>query len=299
MKITDDYLWDRSGEPDPEVQKLERVMGSLRHRPEPETRRPSILQRVLTIVAAAAILILAFIFSFEPLDGDALISGTWIRTAEDQRSLQIPGLGELSLDPGTELQVQTMSNELARLYLMRGRLHAFIYPDVPERFFQVDTPSALCVDLGCKYELEVDDDGSAFVRVTLGQVAFENGERSVHIPSGAACRAHPEKGAGLPFFETSSSDLLQAVEAYDRANIAGADRMPIAESIFALATREKDSLTLFHMLMDEDARIAIAAQRRLAELIAPPPGIDAKQLESVPDDRIRSLWHAELELFWY
>ena len=27
-----DYLWDRSGEPDPEVQHLEEILGGLRHR---------------------------------------------------------------------------------------------------------------------------------------------------------------------------------------------------------------------------------------------------------------------------
>src|SRR5262249_52264663 len=33
----DDYLWDRSGEPDPEVRKLETMLGKLRHsRPAPE-----------------------------------------------------------------------------------------------------------------------------------------------------------------------------------------------------------------------------------------------------------------------
>jgi hypothetical protein len=34
--VKDDYLWDRSGEPDPEVQKLEKVLGRYRHdRPAP------------------------------------------------------------------------------------------------------------------------------------------------------------------------------------------------------------------------------------------------------------------------
>src|SRR5262249_47642597 len=36
MIMRDDYLWDGSGEPDPEIQKLERVLGKLRHnRPAP------------------------------------------------------------------------------------------------------------------------------------------------------------------------------------------------------------------------------------------------------------------------
>ena len=33
--MKDDYLWDKSGEPDPEVQKLEEILGTLRYQPRP------------------------------------------------------------------------------------------------------------------------------------------------------------------------------------------------------------------------------------------------------------------------
>src|SRR5947208_1398634 len=33
--MNDNYLWDRSGEPDPEVQKLEEILGALRYQPRP------------------------------------------------------------------------------------------------------------------------------------------------------------------------------------------------------------------------------------------------------------------------
>ncbi len=32
--MSDDYLWDRSGEPDPEIEQLERTLGQLRHQPK-------------------------------------------------------------------------------------------------------------------------------------------------------------------------------------------------------------------------------------------------------------------------
>lgn len=35
MKSEGDYLWDRTGEPDPEVQQLEEVLGTLRYQPRP------------------------------------------------------------------------------------------------------------------------------------------------------------------------------------------------------------------------------------------------------------------------
>ena len=33
--MNDDYLWDRSGEPDPELERLERVLGEYRYRETP------------------------------------------------------------------------------------------------------------------------------------------------------------------------------------------------------------------------------------------------------------------------
>jgi hypothetical protein len=33
--MSDDYLWDRTGEPDPDIQQLEKVLGTLRYQPRP------------------------------------------------------------------------------------------------------------------------------------------------------------------------------------------------------------------------------------------------------------------------
>src|SRR6266545_7807215 len=35
MNIDSDYLWDRTGEPDPEIQELEEILGTLRYQPRP------------------------------------------------------------------------------------------------------------------------------------------------------------------------------------------------------------------------------------------------------------------------
>ncbi len=33
--MKDDYLWDKTGEPDPQIQQLEEILGSLRYQPKP------------------------------------------------------------------------------------------------------------------------------------------------------------------------------------------------------------------------------------------------------------------------
>ena len=35
MNTDGDYLWDKSGEPDPEIQELEEILGTLRYQPRP------------------------------------------------------------------------------------------------------------------------------------------------------------------------------------------------------------------------------------------------------------------------
>ncbi len=54
--MKDNYLWDRSGEPDPEVQELEEILGRLRYQPQPLEIPPHIHvdRRVLTPAMAIA-----------------------------------------------------------------------------------------------------------------------------------------------------------------------------------------------------------------------------------------------------
>src|SRR5262245_24083393 len=63
------YLWDRTGEPDPEIQELEELLGTLRYQPRP-LRIPanlSIARRrpfFLPVTIAAAIVMLAILCAF-------------------------------------------------------------------------------------------------------------------------------------------------------------------------------------------------------------------------------------------
>ena len=66
MNNNDDYLWDKTGEPDPEIQELEQVLGTLRYQPRsldiPDGIVPSqkrvLFPRFLAIAATIAIMLL-------------------------------------------------------------------------------------------------------------------------------------------------------------------------------------------------------------------------------------------------
>jgi hypothetical protein len=83
--MNDDYLWDRSGEPDPDVQELEQVLGTLRYQVQPlqlpagirPERGRSYFPR-LAIAAAIALMILT--------------AGFWVRIHRSQT----PTTGEVA-----------------------------------------------------------------------------------------------------------------------------------------------------------------------------------------------------------
>jgi hypothetical protein len=63
--MKDDYLWDKSGHPDPEIQKLEEILGTLRYQPKslelPEDAPVSRRRNYFPLIAIAASLLLALV----------------------------------------------------------------------------------------------------------------------------------------------------------------------------------------------------------------------------------------------
>ena len=59
--MKDDYLWDKSGQPDPEIQKLEEILGTLRYQPKPLELPVSRRRNYLPLLAIAASLMLALV----------------------------------------------------------------------------------------------------------------------------------------------------------------------------------------------------------------------------------------------
>jgi hypothetical protein len=54
--MNDDYLWDRTGEPDPDIQQVEQVLGTLRYQPRPlELPTHSRIGRPRTFIARVAV----------------------------------------------------------------------------------------------------------------------------------------------------------------------------------------------------------------------------------------------------
>jgi len=283
--MSDQYLWDRTGEPDPEIAGLETVLAEYRYSARPKGPR----LRNFKLLAAAACLVLfalaAIWLQRKPLSdwriaGKRIVVGQTIDTGSSSEKLEAPFFGEVSLDSNSRLQVLPASAGNQRLALRRGTMHALIW--APPASFQVETPSAQTIDLGCAYTLTVLPDDSGLLSVQAGWVAFQNGAIESFIPAGAVCRTRPRLGPGLPYFESASQTLRDAVARYD--STSGREGL----SAIVSSARKHDALTLWHLVVRTKGDDRGLVVQRFAALV---PGIDASGLNSGSGSAIDQAWN--------
>jgi hypothetical protein len=168
--------------------------------------------------------------------------GEWLETNATARALiQVGQLGQVEVDPGSRVRLVKVSENEYRLTLARGRLYASIV--APPRLFQVETPSAVAIDLGCAYTLEVNEAGGSLLRVTSGWVALAHQGREAFVPTGALCQAEPDGRLGTPYFEDATDKLQRALAQFDFTS----DKANALATVLAEA-RPRDALTLWHLL---------------------------------------------------
>ena len=276
-----DYLWDGSGEPDPEVRELEERLAPLAHRgspPEVEPRVEAAPEGRLPPMAVAAGLAVALAgilwairtapdrtvatspvgaipgLRVERLSGrpslganeiarsGQLRAGQWLETDADSSALiLLADVGKVRVHPSTRIRLVETGAERQELDLARGSIEAKV--DAPPRLFLVGTPSATAVDLGCAYTLDVDDDGVGTLAVSAGRVALEAPDRTATVPAGWSCTTRPEDGPGTPVRGEAAPELRSALHVLDVESFSS----KALDSVLEHATAE-DALSLWHLL---------------------------------------------------
>jgi hypothetical protein len=292
-----DYLWDRSGR-DEEVERLERLLGPLALRPRVRPRKVRTLVAVAMAAAMLGAISLPFFLPAEKgpsylVDGRPLRAGAVVDTSRESRTIELAGIGSLVAERHARVRVLSISERLHKLRLDLGTVHAKINWDARPRLFQVETPATTCVDLGCKYTLTVDRDGSTFVHVLTGRVAFHEGGREVYVPAGAFCRAWPGRGSGTPMWDDASPELVEAVRVLERSS--GPSRETAARAVVRGCSRAKDTLTIWHLLQDEERGVV---QVGLDALGAPPEGVTVEAILR-RDPAALEAWRDYLEWNWH
>lgn len=298
MSEHDDYLFDPTAAPDPEVVRLEQALRPLRWGEQPWRDVPVTVgprrRRWWPWLAAAAVVLLAlgvFALRTEPSalrpDGEAR---TFV-AAKAPLPIALGQLAEVTLHPGSELRFVHWRPEQALFALVRGGLSARVLPPpaVTAEFFVVDTPLGRVIDQGCRYDLVLRDDGNAEVRVTEGAVTFRAGDREVFVPVGASLRVTP-RGPCTPCFDDASPELQKSVREFDQVTDDQVTQKGDATEARAMALkrvlmaplRPRDSLVLWHLLLDANAAIREVAEAELLALVGPP--VNEKRASYPPEE---------------
>lgn len=333
--MSNDYLWDASGEPDPEILRLERALGRFRHNrparvwPQLDLARGTtrswflFLRSLRTLRFAAATFVALAIgaalwLSHSPTvpvparngwevelsaaTGEStgvttslakktrLEVGAALETdATSKASIAVGEIGHLEVEPMTRLRLLQSNTGRKRIALDRGTIHAAIWARPGQ--FVVDTPSAVAVDLGCMYTLQVDDAGNGLLRTTLGWVGFRRNGLESFIPAGAICPTHARSGPGIPYFEDASEAFRSALSQLDSGDDAPMALAP-ALGVVLKEARSHDGLTLWHLLSRLNGAQRAAVYKRLAALVPPPPGVTRDGVLELERTMLDSWWNA-------
>jgi len=317
--MSDDYLWDRSGPPDPEVERLESMLGRLRSTPPvPDVSKIRLktdpptawtVRSVAPMLAAAAAIVLMIGLTWrstrstaswevarldgQPRIGSAALAGTGriavgqtlVTDAASRARVNVSLIGEVTVDPNSRMKLVETRDAHHQLALERGTLHATI--SAPPGQFIVDTPSARATDLGCAYTLHVDEDGSGIISVTAGWVAFERNGVESFVPAGASCRTDPKRGLGTPRYDNESQAYRDALDDFDYGDPAR--RHEALQRVLQYGGNG-DAITLWHLIPRVDPADRGAVVDALADQ-APMPG-------GVTRDAVLKADRAALDRWW-
>lgn len=220
--------------------------------------------------------------------GTLAIGQTLETDGVSRASIKVSAVGQVDIDPETRVRLAESRASRTRLELERGTIHAMIW--APPGEFLVDTPSALAVDLGCAYTLQVDDSGAGLLRTTMGWVGFRLNGRDAFIPAGAVGETRKGIGPGTPYFEDASAEFQAALRQFDFAKLSEEERSAQLTIVLASA-RKEDALTLWHLL----SRASVADRGRVFDAlnasVSAPSGVTREGIVRGEQAQLDAWWN--------
>jgi hypothetical protein len=291
------YLWDKTGTPDPEMQRWEELLGHFAGEAPGlvlPVREKHASKRGYYWLAAAACLLMAVgaglrsawqpgpewkvvalagapLIDRRPVDSHGRIgAGGLLETDGHSRAkLRLGLMGAIEVEPNTRVRLTATGAGRHRIALESGTISARLW--APPATLFVDTPSATAIDLGCAFMVQVDETGSGRLRVTSGWVQFQLDDRKAIVPAGAAALVRAGVGPGTPFFEDSSEAFRSALERLDFGDSGYSDAGALGVALSE--ARAKDVLSLLSLFrrLPPDGRGMLFD--RAAQLVPPPAGL--------------------------
>ena len=320
--MSDDYLFDRSGKPDPDVERLEKLLAPLAHdapldelRVRRKRRPPWFVLGVALAAAAALVIYLALPrgesacsggagFAFTGLGGEVSCAGSQVArgvlpvggqldTGSNEATLTIADIGTAKLGKQTRVRLDRTDSTRHQLALDRGHMHAKVI--APPRLFAVTTKHTDVIDLGCEYTIDIDDAGAGSICVMSGLVELATKSKmTVVVPEGACAAIFAGQRPGLPHARDARPEIVTALRAYER----GAPNA--LEQLLAIADR-RDAITLISLAathLEPTDPIGRAVLERLMEL-SPPPDAEISVDSALEDPNHFGMWRNDVLEIYY
>jgi len=316
----DDYLWNRSGPVDPQVEQLERLLSPYALRDTVQVPAAGVMatprKRWLRAMALAAVLgclmlggygwywqrlqwpegggwDTALVAGQAMLDGRslrdanaALQPGSVIETdAKGVAKIDVARIGEVVLGNDSRLRLVQTGAGRHRVQLDRGTLWARIW--APPGSFGVGVPSGDAYDLGCEFMISIDAAGNGELQVRSGWVQFEQANVEVLVPQGAQVALHALRAPGTPHARDAAPAFvmaLQEIDAKQGLQVADAERRLLE------ASRPQDAITLVSLLARYPSMRTGAVFDRAAMLL--PPGVTREALATQGPHALEPWWRA-------
>lgn len=322
--MSEQYLWDRTGEPDPEIVQLEQTLAALRmaerepvflaHLAQPQNvvvtkkRRRGWVLSVGLAVCAVMTIVLWMIFrphlqpgiweahratGFPELSGKVFTEGRlepggWLAT-NGKSSLRLrTTIGELDVQPGTELSLAESRAQRQRFVMRYGTIHARI--SALPGLFVVDTPSARAIDLGCEYTLKVERDGTGELAVSAGWVQLQHSWRQSLVPAGTLAKIAADGTLSPAYFQDAAPAFQQALVKFTLEPALDVEtRRHTFETILREA-RKRDSFTLLNLFSRAEADERVELFDRLNQFVPAP--------ESITRETARNWQVSSMDAWW-
>jgi hypothetical protein len=149
---------------------------------------------------------------------------------------------------------------------------------------------AAAVDLGCAYELAVDDDGRTRLRVTSGMVSLEGHGLVSYAPMGTEVIAAPGRGPGTPVAIGAPDELRAEVARFDAGD-------PAAIGAIVARAQLRDAITLWNLLSRTTAGDRAAVVARLEQLSGRPRNVRTEDVLAGDAGAIER-WREGLDVIW-
>jgi hypothetical protein len=196
--------------------------------------------------------------------------------------VSIARIGSMHVEPGSALTLVESSSRRHRVMLDQGAVSVRVW--APPGRFAFNTPAGLVLDMGCIFDLKVDEDRVARVQVKTGWVELENGWGETLVPAGASSLMNAAMRPGVPIFDDASSEFRLSVRAFEQAEDDQA-RSRLTPTVIRTA-RTRDVLTL--MMLANASPVPLKRQflQRAAQLFPPPPTVTVDAIVGGDKDQL-------------